>query len=798
MARPTLSQYLNYLEQEPRTKGWGALLVYDRQRANRLLAQEFIARFDDSHWLKPINGTKETDSGIWTQMSDFKLGQPRLSFETANIGSSIATLSMPVVSGRLTEWRRSDNGQAELVGISHLDPLTAPQVRMQIKLNHADGVIDQDGRVLIDLSDGEAGTYTFEVSSWKDLNLKLGEFIKDEFGKLPDNERVWELNTIRRFEDGIDPTSFAVRTHSLARAGRSTPSLDAEEQEDGAILVGVAFNGEGNGDFPTRDQDMPFLLPESTDGEDYSLSVLLGNEAWMKNVLTEGLRQMPGYGGNNYEYERDDSKFITKVSTGHILLKGYQDYKLFNDNRNRINIDIFAMSGVASGEFNKGKIVFRWKGMAPLPYGFGFYVYINNGWEGGKMPLYGDIDLSCEFSAALDDEGCIVLTGGEVAGTVNLSTGDEEYDRDYIPHMLANFNQAARASFTPVLNAMKNISVTVDLLRLNSLLFRSEQVATPSLLELPGDVSLLGYLAPKHTAFAIDPLEKVLAADGTLQLRLDPQPAGAVTWSVKGLPGEEGDVGSVSDGLYQAPAAEQITGTVKRVIVTATVGDHSSSALLSVVPKAVAVRPNLLNAFYSTAEKPQRYVVEGGSIDASLQWAMSEDSLGTQRAPEPGDSDLDIPKDKNVRIYVAPEKPANREPGLAKLMHLDQLQVTGAGRTEIIDIPVAWVATPAFISLSKVGDGLKLVLSAEGEDGEVIFDPAETNWYTVKGTGSVDAATGIYTPGADEGDYVIIAGAAKNSPLISIWNYTVVPMPYTDAEAACTAQMRQLVRSRRF
>jgi len=124
--------------------------------------------------------------------------------------------------------------------------------------------------------------------------------------------------------------------------------------------------------------------------------------------------------------------------------------------------------------------------------------------------------------------------------------------------------------------------------------------------------------------------------------------------------------------------------------------------------------------------------------------------------------------------------------------------VTGAGRTEIIDIPVAWVATPAFISLSKVGDGLKLVLSAEGEDGEVIFDPAETNWYTVKGTGSVDAATGIYTPGADEGDYVIIAGAAKNSPLISIWNYTVVPMPYTDAEAACTAQMRQLVRSRRF
>lgn len=799
MARPTLSQYLNYLEKEPRTKGWGALLVYDRQRANRLLAQEFIERFEGAHWLKPINGTKDTDSGIWTQMTDFKLGQPRLSFETANIGSSMASLSMPVVSGRLTEWRRSDSGQAELVGISHLDPLTAPQVRMQIKLNHADGVIEESGRVQIDLSDGEAGSYTFEVSSWKELNIKLGEFIKDAFEQLPDDERVWELNTIRRLEDGLDPTSFAVRTHSLARAGTSTPSLDTAEQEDGAILVGVAFNGEVNGDFPTRDEDMPFLLPEATDAEDYSLNMLLSNEEWAKFVLTEGLRQVPGHSEKDFTYHRDDSKFIRKVSTPHVLLGAYHDWKRFNDDRTQIEIDIVAMQGVASAEFERGKFVFRWTGMDPQPNGFGFYIKLNGQWQGGTIPLYGEVELSCEYSVSLDDEGRIVLDGGEfIAGKFSLSTGDDDYDQNYIPEMLAEFNRAALERFTLTFELLKNISVPVDLLRLNSLLFRSEQVATPSLLELPGDVSLLGYLAPKQTAFAIDPLEKVVVAGSTLQLNLNPPPVGSVSWSVKGLPGEEGEVGDAPGGLYQAPAADQITGTVKRVIVTATVDDHSSSALLSVVPKAVAVRPNLLRAFYSTADKPQRYVVEGGAVDTTLEWTLSDNSLGSLRAPGPGDSDLEIPKDKNVRIYVAPEKPADRDPGIAKLMHLDQVLVTGAGRTEIIDVPVAWVAAPAIITVSKAGEGLELVLSFEGEDGEVIIEPDETDWYTVKGTGRVDPATGIYTPGADEGDYAIIAGALKNSPVISIWNYTVVPLPYTEAEAACTAQMRQLVQRGRF
>ena len=144
MARPTLRNYLTYMGKEPRTKGWGALLVYDREKANRLLMQEHILREEKGTWIEPVSGEKETENGKLSRLHNFAFGAPVLSFENANIGSSMAALTMPVVSGKLTEWSREQGAsQASLVGISNHDPLTAPRVKMNIKLNEgAGGVVD--------------------------------------------------------------------------------------------------------------------------------------------------------------------------------------------------------------------------------------------------------------------------------------------------------------------------------------------------------------------------------------------------------------------------------------------------------------------------------------------------------------------------------------------------------------------------------------------------------------------------------------------------------------------------------
>ena len=84
MAKLTLTQYLTYLGTETRTMGWGALLIYDRAKTNALLAQEYIERFDKDQYFPPFN---ESDQIAWSDMQDFILDRPRLSFTNSNIAS---------------------------------------------------------------------------------------------------------------------------------------------------------------------------------------------------------------------------------------------------------------------------------------------------------------------------------------------------------------------------------------------------------------------------------------------------------------------------------------------------------------------------------------------------------------------------------------------------------------------------------------------------------------------------------------------------------------------------------------
>lgn len=123
-------------------------------------------------------------------------------------------------------------------------------------------------------------------------------------------------------------------------------------------------------------------------------------------------------------------------------------------------------------------------------------------------------------------------------------------------------------------------------------------------------------------------------------------------------------------------------------------------------------------------------------------------------------------------------------------MQLDQVRVSGGGRTETIDIITAWDMPSATMTVDAVGNALKLTLTvASWEGDDEVLPPEKTQWYKVLGTGKIDDAKGTYTPGADEGDYVIIAGVAKQSGLS--WNYSVLPMPYTEVEAQVFAEVNE-------
>ncbi|MBA6116603.1 MULTISPECIES: hypothetical protein [Pseudomonas] len=799
MPRPTLEQYYNYLKEAPRTHGWGALLVYDRKKANLLLMQEHILRADRKAWIEPVSGEAQTENGKFSRLSNFTFGPPVLSFENSSIGSSMAALSMPVVGGKLTEWSREQGAQLPtLVGISHLDPLSAPRVKMNIKLNEGKGgVVDEDGRVYLDLS--ESSAYYFEVSQWEDLNIKLGELIEAQLKDRERGEQIWELNTLAPVESALNPTSFRVRTHSLGKAGTPVASTNQADLEEGAVIVGVAFNGATNGGFPGGDEDMPYLLPQRQSGDPYSLSVVLSDETWVKNVLNSLLDGLAGtaYVPSEVTYTKNSSGFYTEAKAGSIRYPEELFFWIVDLPLVRMRFRVSGDLGQLSFSFAPGKIDCTWRYKGRFEHGTYIEINLNGYWQGSYAPLDLDVSASCSFSTSMED-GVIVLTKGPV--TVN---GEWEYDprgeyAEEAKRKFTLFKDYVEGRVGGVFERLAGRLEVVDLLRLNGLLFRNEQRSVADTFANPGDVTMLGELAPTLTAFAIDPIERTLIAGGTQPLTLTPKPH-VVEWSVKALPDDpekpEGpeQLGEIVNDVYKAPKADTIAGTFRQVIITATVDDTSSSALFTVVPKSVAVRPMLLNAFYSNPGQPQRYVLEGGSVDSELVWAKGASFKGELRDPTTGEYDeLKIPRDKQVKVYVAPLSDPETGPVLGALMQLDQVQVTGGNRTETIDITVLWTTTSATLKVeAQAGGALKLVLAVRSwGGGEQDLSPDETKWFVVKGKGALDEGAGIYSPGSEEGDYVIIAGVGIQS---GNWNYAVLPMPYTSEEAQTFHEVNQAI-----
>lgn len=804
MARLTIKQYEDYMKAAPRTWGYGAFLVYDRQKANLLLMQEHILRAEKEAWIEPVSGEETSNNGKIFRMTDIAFGAPVLSFENSNISSSKAALTMPVLSGKLTEWVREPGAELPtLVGITHMDPLTAPRVKMNIFLKEGgEGVVDKEGRVYLDLA--ESSAYSFEVSQWPDLNTKLGALIEEKFKDPARGEQVWELSKLAPIEGSLNPTSFRVRTHSLGRAGTTVASTNQADLEEGAVIVGVEFNDGKGGNFPENDGDMPYLLPERESGGPYSLNVLLSNETLVKNILNSLLDGLSGTGyvSSDVQYEKNDKGFYVGAVAGGIWYD--RVYQILDEVDIEIRVTVAGELGNLKFSFESGRIGCEWAFNGLIEDGFFGRIRVNGQWHTARGSLELNIRAACSFALSMEDT-VVTLTKGEVSVDGSWRAGElsgeyaEAFNRNF-----AYFKSDVEHTVAGVFDALAGDLKVVDLLRLNGLLFRNGQRSVGETFVQVGDISMLGELAPTLTAFAITPIEQSLIAGGTQALTLTPklEPGATVEWEVNALPDDpekpvgKDKLGEVVNGVYKAPKAETITGRFRQVIITATVGDSSSNALFTIVPKAVAVKPYLQNAFYSTPGQTERYVLEGGSVDSALTWAKSAGFKGELRDPTPDEyKEWSLSKDKAYKIYVAPTLNPDSGQVLGALMQLDQVLVTGAGITETIDITVVWVPTNATPKVTLQGGALKLVLNVPGGWGQPPEDlpPARTKWFVAKGKGRLDEVAGTYTPAANEDEHVIIAGVGLN-PGTPQWNYTVLPMPYTSAEATIVYEVNQSIK----
>ncbi|MBF8748349.1 hypothetical protein [Pseudomonas monteilii] len=103
-----------------------------------------------------------------------------------------------------------------------------------------------------------------------------------------------------------------------------------------------------------------------------------------------------------------------------------------------------------------------------------------------------------------------------------------------------------------------------------------------------------------------------------------------------------------------------------------------------------------------------------------------------------------------------------------------------------MDIVIPWRSQNGWLQAEAL-DGGAVEVSLWYEGWKVQADkvePADCIWGVLVGSGKFDEAKGIYSPGDDEGPYVIIAALEKGSSSQPTWAYSVLPMPYF-APAVC-------------
>ncbi|MHA7114870.1 hypothetical protein ACX0KM_11980 [Pseudomonas promysalinigenes] len=791
MSRLTPDEFIQQLEIKPATKEWGVVLAFDRNKANYLLMQEYIDRFNSGSYFPSIDHTTPVTGGVrFHVLDDLQADKPRLSFENASIADSRANLHMRSIGGRLLETnQRAGLARRDVVRLAQADGLLGPALSMKVKLNKVTGGIDSAGKVVIDLGGDDVTDMYFSGVDTEFEALLLGTHLREIIKTWTPEQKIFELSEIRRdAEDALQPAEFHLRTHPSPGATVRT----AENFGDGEVLVFIRLDGAQNGELPAVDSDMLFLLPEG-----YSSNLMISYEQIFENMIMEEIKKISQL--QNVQFE--------------IVLRGaFKKYVASNGQFSaaippvglpRIVFDpmVFPFAnGDASVRVEKDghRYVVRWSGTVERTY-----VRIDGVRGVPPQDWYYEGEFKTEwsfeqvFSVALQDnaQGRKVIALNSSAAQLNVNTsfvsgsgrndggeGRPEFDKamGYArTQLLSDLNFLSRN--------LSNLGTQIDAMRLNNLLFRGDQVVEPKAIAMPGDITVLGELAPRRTSHTISPQEVVVQAGSEYTFKVEPALAG-LEWTVSNLPDETGDPGQIdkASGKYKAPSAASFGYGFKRVVVTAQSSEWLGSALVSLVANDVSIYPLVSTVALSSDDSTNvdvKYKVWAASIDGSaMTWTVvgnANGSLLPSTEPEPGVQDARFYKSARSADLPAPVTK------LDKILRMDRIDIKRAGastsQSMYILIPLSEMGS-SHLRVAAVETGLAFEFWSKNLDNEDVQVPPEsTEWFLVKGDGTFEG--GVYTTPRDSAERFIVVAALYDTPFLAMWSYMILPVPFVSFQA---------------
>ncbi|OCR24118.1 hypothetical protein AFK24_15240 [Pseudomonas syringae] len=781
--RLTVEALLAEMRKEPFTVGWNAIVAYDRAKTNKVLAQEYIERFSTESYFPPLNGPVPTTESEIEWVYDYIVDAPRLSFENANITESRAMLTMKVLGGTQLSVATESGRAATVVRVAAYDSLQGPLLTMIINLMLAEGSVNSLGQVALDLKTGQSPLLYF-FGPTKNQREKGGAFMLNKFKSLEPLITIFVLNEIGKQDDQfLKPKYFTFRTHpepgaSVARAANFG---------EGAVLNFISMDDENNGTIPATNDDLKYLIPAGN----YSASTFLGQDFMLRRIVVEGFKKMTL--GLHYVTTGEPGSFIESIK----LTTGVYTSKPISTslpNFSNLSLDGFNLS------------------MGDVYEGFTLTVVRDSGlykihWKrnalqncsvtpGGQSKLDGTLMASWELTQQFK------FTLRDAAGELALEPVEDGKFRQFKvapagswpPVVEENFAEIAEFLEGELAAALENwiplftsAVEEVDVFRLNSLLFKTDNVVRFNSAHSPGDLALFGELAPHLDEFSILPLEPVMGAGATMTLNTEPRGVTGVSWDVVNIEGGSGNPGKIvsgtapGTGVYTAPPQSDIEGFFLRVRVIATKGEFRSSALVTIVTRSIAINPmvQFCNARKPGGEVQSREVAAGTlGVAAGLQWTVAGNTGSTvvESTLEGGD-----------HTFIACEESDDN----ALAYTLDEIVVTdpvyGSESSWVLVIhkaPTGEILIDNTVSLPP--NKVKLVL--DGGAGPM----PDVIWTLLKGSGSFEASDeeGVFTIDPDGSFRFALITALVKAPSPAWPDMTahfILPLPLVDIPTLVTA-----------
>lgn len=759
MSGNSLEQLLQWMR-DPASdvmRGWGAIVAMSRDKANQILAQDYIERFDSNSSLPPISGEITLSRKEYKELiHDFVLDAPRLSFENAQLQSSLARLAMPVISGMQVSMLKTANVW-QTSRVAEVNALQGPTLYLELELDRVPGEVDTDGRVKLDLQHSDRFTLTF-VRQDAD-QLLGGEFFRQQFNALPEQQRVFVLG---RIEQGnlplLQPQSFRLRTQGDGSAGA-----------EGALLVFLRMSGSEEGQ--NIGSNWRYLIPDDPEKQ-YSAALLLGQSEILSSTLLGGL--CAGFSELQMNLRYLDGRLACmEGAAGYLVIPGATH--VLTSGEVEVNAEVGELRlPVASAQplslsVQQETLAVEWHtaDTTTVTFRVGNATMRTVYTAGASLSARYQLGSTANCSCMVERSELVVTPFAHIGQSPeSVGGGVSEVNWNLVlivamsllpPLVKAGLRARVARAFEESFDPGPLVEVVInDLLQ-----FGFRQAIVPESISAPRDYLCVGHVNPVLTAFSVSPQQAVVGAGGHLDFVSEPAVAG-LTWSLTALQGDE--AGQIdASGRYQAPAAGHLQAASTRVRVTAThASGERSSALITVMTHAISVDPLIVVCDSSDPVELQAAHLDNGQLEWQILNPVAGESGQLEASTQPDG-------DHAYRRAVGPV------PG--KTFVLDEVQVrhVASGQTRSIHVLAQFNTSPLLVRVaaqSTLEHGrVQLQALLNGQ----VLDTVQWR-LPLAGPGQIDDQ-GWYSADEDASPGFALVFARIEASGLSFENFIILPLP---------------------